>query len=190
MGSHTTLSICWASTKSNDKVRLNLDVKNLFDRDYEEGAFGNVYAYPGAPRTFRRYFLPPCGSMDIIPSFARRVIGTVGEWLHGSSSVLQTWIALCAAVFSDPSCAHFLMSSLLRPQLTHRSPTVGVRMHGSLAMVNGPPRSRAFANRHHGRSWHSPPRNRDRTVSGLPGRCHLPHPACACVNKCPRSRPA
>jgi iron complex outermembrane receptor protein len=37
--------------KINDKVRLNLDVKNLFDRDYEEGAFGNVYAYPGAPRT-------------------------------------------------------------------------------------------------------------------------------------------
>jgi iron complex outermembrane receptor protein len=26
-------------------------VKNLFDRDYEEGAFGNVYAYPGEPRT-------------------------------------------------------------------------------------------------------------------------------------------
>jgi iron complex outermembrane receptor protein len=37
--------------KVNEKVRLNLDVKNLFDRDYEEGAFGNVYAYPGAPRT-------------------------------------------------------------------------------------------------------------------------------------------
>ena len=37
--------------KVNDKVRLNLDVKNLFNRDYEEGAFGNVYAYPGEPRT-------------------------------------------------------------------------------------------------------------------------------------------
>jgi iron complex outermembrane receptor protein len=37
--------------KVNDKIRLNLDVKNLFDRDFEEGAFGNVYAYPGEPRT-------------------------------------------------------------------------------------------------------------------------------------------
>ena len=37
--------------KVNDKVRLNLDVKNLFNRDFEEGAFGNFYAYPGAPRT-------------------------------------------------------------------------------------------------------------------------------------------
>lgn len=37
--------------KVNDKLRLNLDVKNLFDKEYEEGAFGNVYAYPGAPRT-------------------------------------------------------------------------------------------------------------------------------------------
>ncbi|MDO7895886.1 TonB-dependent siderophore receptor [Pseudomonas citrulli] len=37
--------------KVNERVRLNLDVKNLFDADYEEGAFGNVYAYPGAPRT-------------------------------------------------------------------------------------------------------------------------------------------
>ena len=37
--------------KVNDKVRLNLDVKNLFNREFEEGAFGNIYAYPGAPRT-------------------------------------------------------------------------------------------------------------------------------------------
>jgi iron complex outermembrane receptor protein len=37
--------------KVNDNVKLNLDVKNVFDADYEEGAFGNVYAYPGAPRT-------------------------------------------------------------------------------------------------------------------------------------------
>ncbi|WPC06175.1 TonB-dependent siderophore receptor [Pseudomonas benzenivorans] len=32
------------------QIRLNLDVKNLFDEEYEEGAFLN-YAYPGAPRT-------------------------------------------------------------------------------------------------------------------------------------------
>ena len=37
--------------KVNEHVRLNVDVKNLFNRDYEEGAFGNIYAYPGAPRT-------------------------------------------------------------------------------------------------------------------------------------------
>lgn len=34
----------------NEHVRLNLDVKNLFNEEYEEGAF-NFYAYPGAPRT-------------------------------------------------------------------------------------------------------------------------------------------
>ena len=37
--------------KVNEQVRLNLDVKNLFNREYEEGAFGNIYAYPSAPRT-------------------------------------------------------------------------------------------------------------------------------------------
>ncbi|WP_024616194.1 TonB-dependent siderophore receptor [Pseudomonas kilonensis] len=37
--------------KVNERIRLNLDLKNLFDADYEEGAFGGVYAYPGAPRT-------------------------------------------------------------------------------------------------------------------------------------------
>jgi iron complex outermembrane receptor protein len=50
MGSYTVVDLL-SFYKVNDKVRLNLDVKNLFDRDYEEGAFGNVYAYPGAPRT-------------------------------------------------------------------------------------------------------------------------------------------
>lgn len=34
----------------NDHIRLNLDVKNLFNKAYDEGAF-NLYAYPGAPRT-------------------------------------------------------------------------------------------------------------------------------------------
>lgn len=34
----------------NEHVRLNLDVKNLLNEEYEEGAF-NFYAYPGAPRT-------------------------------------------------------------------------------------------------------------------------------------------
>ena len=34
----------------NEHVRLNLDLKNLFNKDYDEGAFNN-YVYPGAPRT-------------------------------------------------------------------------------------------------------------------------------------------
>ncbi|SFO97737.1 TonB-dependent siderophore receptor [Pseudomonas borbori] len=34
----------------NEQVRLNLDAKNLFNEEYEEGAW-NLYAYPGAPRT-------------------------------------------------------------------------------------------------------------------------------------------
>ncbi|CRM64878.1 MULTISPECIES: TonB-dependent siderophore receptor [Pseudomonas] len=37
--------------KVNENVRLNLDVKNLFNREYEEGSFLNFYAYPGEPRT-------------------------------------------------------------------------------------------------------------------------------------------
>ncbi|WP_296233503.1 TonB-dependent siderophore receptor [Pseudomonas sp. UBA4617] len=36
--------------KVNEHVRLNLDVKNLFNKGYDEGAFNN-YVYPGAPRT-------------------------------------------------------------------------------------------------------------------------------------------
>lgn len=35
-----------------DQVRINLDLKNLFNEEYEEGAF-NFYAYPGAPRTLQ-----------------------------------------------------------------------------------------------------------------------------------------
>ncbi|WP_317847929.1 TonB-dependent siderophore receptor [Pseudomonas sp. HTZ2] len=34
----------------NEHVRLNLDLKNLFNKEYDEGAFNN-YVYPGAPRT-------------------------------------------------------------------------------------------------------------------------------------------
>ncbi|MNJ75820.1 ferric-rhodotorulic acid outer membrane transporter [compost metagenome] len=36
--------------KVNEHVRLNLDMKNVFNKGYDEGAF-NSYAYPGAPRT-------------------------------------------------------------------------------------------------------------------------------------------
>ena len=34
----------------NEHVRLNLDLKNLFNKEYDEGSF-NSYVYPGAPRT-------------------------------------------------------------------------------------------------------------------------------------------
>ncbi|MBC3493427.1 TonB-dependent siderophore receptor [Pseudomonas taiwanensis] len=34
----------------NEHVRLNLDLKNVFDKSYDEGAFNN-YVYPGEPRT-------------------------------------------------------------------------------------------------------------------------------------------
>jgi iron complex outermembrane receptor protein len=50
MGSYTVVDLL-GYYQVNDKIRLNLDVKNLADEEYEEGAFGNVYAYPGAPRT-------------------------------------------------------------------------------------------------------------------------------------------
>lgn len=42
--------------KVNRHLRLTLDVKNLFNRDYDEGSFQNVYAYPGAPRTVQAGF--------------------------------------------------------------------------------------------------------------------------------------
>jgi len=50
MGAYTVVDLL-SYYKVNDKIRLNLDVKSLFNREYEEGAFGNIYAYPGAPRT-------------------------------------------------------------------------------------------------------------------------------------------
>ncbi|WP_323158990.1 TonB-dependent siderophore receptor [Pseudomonas viridiflava] len=50
MDSYTVFDLL-AFYKVNEHVKLKLDVKNVFDKDYEEGAFGNVYAYPGAPRT-------------------------------------------------------------------------------------------------------------------------------------------
>ncbi|PHN20212.1 TonB-dependent siderophore receptor [Pseudomonas sp. ICMP 460] len=50
MGAYSVVDLL-SYYKVNEHVRLNLEVKNLFNRDYEEGAFGNVYAYPGEPRT-------------------------------------------------------------------------------------------------------------------------------------------
>lgn len=39
----------------SDQLRLNLDVRNVFNKGYEEGAF-NAYAYPGEPRTVQTGF--------------------------------------------------------------------------------------------------------------------------------------
>jgi len=36
--------------QATPKLRLNLDLKNIFDKVYDESAF-NLYAYPGEPRT-------------------------------------------------------------------------------------------------------------------------------------------
>jgi outer membrane receptor protein involved in Fe transport len=59
MGSYTVVDLL-GFYKINDKVRLNLDVKNVFDRDYEEGAFGNVYAYRVNREPFKSVFRTPC----------------------------------------------------------------------------------------------------------------------------------
>ncbi|MBC3956822.1 TonB-dependent siderophore receptor [Pseudomonas triticifolii] len=50
MDSYTVFDLL-AFYKVNEHIKLNLDLKNVFNTEYEEGAFGNVYAYPGAPRT-------------------------------------------------------------------------------------------------------------------------------------------
>ncbi len=36
-----------------DRIRLNLNLDNVFDEDYDERAWGNIWAYPGAPRTLQ-----------------------------------------------------------------------------------------------------------------------------------------
>ncbi|WP_421683296.1 TonB-dependent siderophore receptor [Stutzerimonas urumqiensis] len=36
-----------------DKVRLNLNLDNLFDEEYYERAWGSIWAYPGEPRTLQ-----------------------------------------------------------------------------------------------------------------------------------------
>ncbi|EKT4482385.1 TonB-dependent siderophore receptor [Pseudomonas putida] len=49
MGQYTVVDLL-GFYQLNEHVRLNLDVKNVFNKEYDEGAF-NTYAYPGAPRT-------------------------------------------------------------------------------------------------------------------------------------------
>lgn len=54
MGDYTTVDLL-SYYQVNEHLRLNLDLKNLFNEDYEESAFQN-YAYPGAPRTLQAGF--------------------------------------------------------------------------------------------------------------------------------------
>ena len=37
----------------SENVRLNLNLNNLFDEEYEERAWGTTWAYPGEPRTLQ-----------------------------------------------------------------------------------------------------------------------------------------
>mgnify|MGYP002039932878 FL=1 len=41
--------------KVNEQLRLNLDVRNVFNKGYEESSWNN-YAYPGEPRTVQTGF--------------------------------------------------------------------------------------------------------------------------------------
>ncbi|WP_313239835.1 TonB-dependent siderophore receptor [Stutzerimonas kunmingensis] len=50
MDAYTTVDLL-AYYPLTERVRLNLNLNNLFDEEYEERAWGNIWAYPGAPRT-------------------------------------------------------------------------------------------------------------------------------------------
>ncbi|MBU1284171.1 MAG: TonB-dependent receptor [Gammaproteobacteria bacterium] len=52
MSAYTTVDLL-AYYPLTERVRLNLNLNNLFDEDYEERAWGNIWAYPGAPRTLQ-----------------------------------------------------------------------------------------------------------------------------------------
>ncbi len=52
MDAYTTVDLL-AYYPLTERVRLNLNLNNLFDEEYEERAWGNIWAYPGAPRTFQ-----------------------------------------------------------------------------------------------------------------------------------------
>lgn len=49
MGAYVAVDL-FSFYQVNKNLRVNLDVTNLFNRNYDEGAL-NTYVYPGAPRT-------------------------------------------------------------------------------------------------------------------------------------------
>jgi len=52
MDAYTTVDLL-AYYPLTERVRLNLNLNNLFDEEYEERAWGNIWAYQGAPRTLQ-----------------------------------------------------------------------------------------------------------------------------------------
>ncbi|MEW6177568.1 MAG: TonB-dependent siderophore receptor [Pseudomonadota bacterium] len=52
MDAYTTVDLL-AYYPLTERVRLNLNLNNLFDEEYEERGWGNIWAYPGAPRTLQ-----------------------------------------------------------------------------------------------------------------------------------------
>ena len=52
MGAYTVVDLL-AYYPLTDRVRLNLNLDNVFDEQYDERAWGNIWAYPGAPRTLQ-----------------------------------------------------------------------------------------------------------------------------------------
>lgn len=52
MGAYTVVDLL-AYYPLTDRVRLNLNLDNVFDEEYDERAWGNIWAYPGAPRTLQ-----------------------------------------------------------------------------------------------------------------------------------------
>lgn len=52
MGSYAVVDLL-AYYPLTDRIRLNLNLDNVFDERYDERAWGNIWAYPGAPRTLQ-----------------------------------------------------------------------------------------------------------------------------------------
>lgn len=52
MGAYTVVDLL-AYYPLTERVRLNLNLDNVFNEEYDERAWGNIWAYPGAPRTLQ-----------------------------------------------------------------------------------------------------------------------------------------
>ncbi|MBW5412173.1 TonB-dependent siderophore receptor [Pseudomonas sp. MAG002Y] len=52
MSSYTVVDLL-AYYSLTDRIRLNLNLDNVFNEEYDERAWGSIWAYPGAPRTLQ-----------------------------------------------------------------------------------------------------------------------------------------
>lgn len=52
MSSYTVVDLL-AYYPLTDRIRLNLNLDNVFNEEYDERAWGSIWAYPGAPRTLQ-----------------------------------------------------------------------------------------------------------------------------------------